>query len=167
MSWQERLNGWEFLKPSCIVDGVDFAVYEPCNAEWKVKKKFFSVKCGGPALKYLVGIHCVTYQFVFVSSAYPAGIDEPAIAAIDLEPLMLLKEKVLVDRRYQNNKWFMTALNYDCERSRCINSLRSHIERRIRKLRDFAILKNTFRSFNYSLHENIVILIMRLINYAN
>src|SRR5690606_4245350 len=108
--FSNRFHDWSLLQPSAIIDGTDCPILEPRNQTWKVKRKFYSQKLGGPALKYLIAIHCETAEIVWASEAYPGGTYEPAIVSEELEPFLETGEKLLADRLFRNFDLYVTAL---------------------------------------------------------
>ena len=79
----------------------------------------------------------------------------------EVAELLEAGEKILADRLYANHPLFETSMAYD----RIYDSVRSKIERVIRDVKCFAMLKNEYRGFNYTDHELKFHIICRLVSF--
>ena len=113
-----------------------------------------------------MAVHCDSGDFVWVSKAYPGATAETEIVRKELEAALVDGEKLLADRLFSSGP-YITALPYDCERTRRVNSVRSKVERKISEIKNFSIFRQSYRSTDYLVHENIFHLICRFINIIN
>ena len=74
---------------------------------------------------------------------------------------------MLADRLFRHHENFMTATSAPCEYTHLVDSLRSHVERKVHSLRIFGFLSSTYRGTStqsHLFHEKVVYLICQIIN---
>ena len=137
-----RFHEWDIEVPSCIVDGFDVPVREPFSnrdLSFNEKKVWFSTKIGHVAIKYLLAVHCDSGEIVWLSCPHPGGTYEPNMCA-EILGKRTQNEKFCADRLYRYHHAFITSDGDHSLKSDTVDSLRSLVERVIKKIRVFAVL---------------------------
>jgi hypothetical protein len=157
------------IAPSCIIDGFDVPIREPlCNSgkPYSQKNHWYSYKFSQPALRYVIAVHCESAEVVWISRAYPGATSELRIVE-ELRDVLLDGEKLLGDRLFRFSQRFICAEAHYCEYSRNVDSMRSLVERRIRVLRNFAVVSQKWRGTSedtFQFHHSIVKLTAQITN---
>ena len=171
MSFINRFLDWNTIDPSSTIDGFDVPIKEPKvnrDLSYEQKKHWYSYKFQGPALRYLIVTHMKSNEIIWCSKAYPGATSEIGIAETELGPLMLPEERMLGDRLFRNSDYFTTATSHSCGYTYCVDSLRSAVERRIRVLRTFEVLKQEWRGItleSHQFHRECMVVVAQLTNF--
>jgi len=113
-----------------------------------------------------VATHCETSEIVWLSRAYPGAKSEYKILE-EIETLLVPGEKLMADRLFRFHKNCIVADPFPSDYTHHFDSIRSSVERRIGVLRDYAIVKNTFRGTSeecYAFHHSCVKVVCQLTN---
>ena len=114
----------------------------------------------------MIAVHCESAEVVWISRAYPGATSELRIVE-ELRDVLLDGEKLLGDRLFRFSQRFICAEAHYCEYSRNVDSMRSLVERRIRVLRNFAVVSQKWRGTSedtFQFHHSIVKLTARITN---
>ena len=129
-------------------------------------KKWFSYKIQAPALRYLILIHCSTGEVLWLSDAYPGATGEVTIFG-DVAQYLMEEEKIFGYRIYSGNNLMNTRGMSNAERN-IYDGVRALVERRIKSLRVFRIMKMEWRETcenTYQFHQDSVYVLAQLTNY--
>lgn len=108
MKWNSRFQTSEQLSTSISLDGVDFEINEPIP----FNKKWYSFKHNGPGLRYEIGLCLNTSNIVWAHGGVPCGEYSDLKLARDVLIHMLNpNEKIVADRGYNDNLFFVTPSN--------------------------------------------------------
>lgn len=162
-----RFSGWDSIAPSAIADGTDFKIWEPVNSSWRVRPLFYSVKHGGPALRYMILCHCITGEVLWISEPYPGSASEINIVRENFEGLLQPGEKFLADRLFRNvSDLFVTPTGNRTDWDILLQSVRSLVERKIGRVKKFHIFQNTWRG-DWDFHQRLLYVSFRMFNVLN
>ena len=142
---------------------------EPRNTVWSEKRAFYSVKRGGPTLRYMILISIATRRFIWISDAFPGGTSEIRIVQEFAAPLLEPGERILGDQLFNKpalQSIFICPQKNELLEYERLSSIRARVEHSFEMLKNFAIASNTFRSFDYALHEMSMNVLCRIINEA-
>lgn len=139
----------------CSLDGIDFKINEPVpfSAKW------YSHKFKGPGLRYEIGLNIKTGDIVWKFGGYPCGdFPDLKLARQSFVCSLMANEKTVADRGYNDANYFILPNAVNSVRHNQIMSRHETINKRIRQ---FKILKDTFRH-NLDLHPQIFHAILNL-----
>jgi len=162
-----RWLDWQTLNPSSIVDGADVPILEPKNAPFYFRQRFCSPKKGCPCLRYMIMVHFHTGEIVWCSAAYPGGASEPKIIIEEIAFLLEEGERMLGDQLFRKYpRYFIVHERGNKSlRERTLNSGRAKVEHKIERIKNFAICKIQYRSYDYEHHELCFHLCCQLVNF--
>lgn len=123
----------------CSLDGIDFKIDEPKPFD----PKWYSHKFKAAGLRYEIGLNIRTGFIVWAFGGYPCGEFTDLKLARELYVRSVnVGEKTIADRIYKDTNFFILPNNQNKKVHKRILARHETVNKR---LRHFAILKNTFR----------------------
>ena len=85
------------------LDGTDCRI----NEKKPYSNKYYSFKFNGPGLKYEIGVSIRNGVIVWVNGGVPCGINDLTLARSKLVKKLFPDEKIVADRGYRDDKYFI------------------------------------------------------------
>jgi len=147
VNFNNRFKGWTNKCPSFILDCTECAIVEPSDIEWE----YYSKKKQCHTVKYELGISMTTHQIIWIHGPFKGSVHDMKIFHLLLDDMIGRDgEMAMGDKGYIGACRVLTPFKPPRNHSeRLFNkkhyAIRSDVERTIKRIKVFNILKSKFR----------------------
>ena len=130
------------------LDGTDCRI----NENHPYSSRYFSFKFNGPGLKYEIGVSIRNGVIVWVNGGVPCGMNDLTLARSKLVRKLLPEEKIIADRGYRDDRYFIHPFLEDHEYAEMAKKIRARHENVNARIKIFKSVGGIFR---HDLHKHV------------